>query len=124
MQHHLIISLKFFQTLLYSNFRKMTSELEETLLLLSTGHLFGLYNTNQMADALSVPKAKHYRRLKGFSLYQWWCLLVRIGCPIAIQEIQDTESKSASTQSRCRITISVDDTNDQRYGKQLFYCFS
>ncbi len=38
MQKHLIKSTKYFQTLLYSNFRKMTSELEETLLLLSTGH--------------------------------------------------------------------------------------
>ncbi len=49
---------------------------------------------------------------------------MRIGCSIAIQEIRDTESKSASTQSRRRITISVDNTNDQRYGKLLSYCFS
>ncbi len=124
MQNHIITSVKFFQTLLYSNFRKMTSELEETLLLLSTGHLFGLYNLNQIADALSEPKVKLYRCLKSFSLYQWRCLLVRIGCSIAIQEIRDTESKSASTQSRRRITISVDDTNEQRYGKLLSYCFS
>ena len=124
MQNHLISSLKFFQTLLYSNFRKMTSDLEETLLLLSTGHLFGLYNPNQIADALSEPKAKLYRCLKSFTLYQWRSLLVRIGCSIAIQEIQDTESKSASTQSRQRITTSVDDTNDQRYGNVLSYCFS
>ena len=39
MQKHLISSLKFFQSLLYSNFRKMTTELEETLLLLTIGHL-------------------------------------------------------------------------------------
>ena len=124
MQKHLIKSTKYFQTLLYSNFRKMTSELEETLLLLSTGHLFGLDNPNQVADALSIPKAKLYRCLKDFSLYQWQRLLVRIGCSIAVQEIRDTESKSASTQSRRRPTISVDGTNDQRYGKLLSYCFS
>lgn len=46
MQQHLIKSTLYFQLLLYSNFRKMTSQLRETLLLLSTGHLFGLYNLN------------------------------------------------------------------------------
>ena len=43
---------------------------------------------------------------------------------IAIREIRDTESKSASTKSRRCITISVDDTNDPRYGKVLSYCYN
>ena len=58
-----------FQVLLYSCFRRLTSKLVETLLLLSTGHLFGLYNPNQVADVLAIPKAKLYRHLKDFSLY-------------------------------------------------------
>lgn len=123
MQHHLIKSAMYFQILLYSNFRKMTSQLREVLLLLSTGHLFGLYNPNQVADALAIPKASLYRHLKDFSLYQWKSLLVRIGCTLALAEIRDAESKSASTQSRRCITISVDDTNDPRYGKLLSYCY-
>jgi transcriptional regulator of acetoin/glycerol metabolism len=49
----------------------MTPELSETLLLLSTGHLFGLYNPNQVADALGVSRNKLYRDLKEMSLYQW-----------------------------------------------------
>ena len=44
MQHHLIKSVMYFQILFYSNFRKMTLQLREILLLLSIGHLFGLYN--------------------------------------------------------------------------------
>ena len=52
----------YFQILLFSNFRKMTTQLRETLLLLSTGHLFGLYNPNQVADALTIPKATLYRQ--------------------------------------------------------------
>ncbi len=60
MQQYVTKYLMFFQTLLYSNFRKMTSQLLEVLLLLSTGHLFGLYNPNQVTDALSIPKAKLY----------------------------------------------------------------
>ena len=123
MQQYVIKSVMFFQMLLYSNFRKMTSQLQEVLLLLSTGHLFGLYNTNQVADALAIPKDKLYRVLRSFSLYQWKCLLVRIGCSIALQEIREVESKSASTQSRKRITVNVDDTNDPRSGKFLALTF-
>ncbi|MCG9127377.1 transposase [Candidatus Poribacteria bacterium] len=73
---------------------------------------------------MSIPKANLYRHLKGFSVYQWKSLLVRIGCSIAIQEIRETESKSASTKSRRCITISVDDTNVSRYGKLLSYCYN
>ena len=94
------------------------------LLLLSTGHLFGLYNPNQAADALAIPKTKLYRVLKVLSLYQWKCLLVRIGCSIALQVIQEVESNSDSTKSRKRITLSVDDTNDTRVGKSLSLCFN
>ena len=61
---------------------------------------------------------------KDFSLYQWQSLLLRLGCSIAIQEIRESASKSASTQSRRCITISVDDTNDPRYGKLLSYCYN
>ena len=123
MQQHLTKSTMYFQLLLFSSFRKMTSELRETLLLLSMGHLFGLYNPCQVAQTLSIPKSNLYRHLKSMSLYQLKCLFVCVGCTIAAREIQDTESKSASTRSRRRITISVDDTNDKRYGKLLSYFF-
>ena len=124
MRHHLIKSTMYFQTLLFANFRTLSTQLIETLLLLSIGHLFNLYNLNQVAEALSISKANLYRRLKTFNLDQWQSLLLRIGCSIAIRKIRDTESKSASTKSRRRITISVDDTNDPRYGKVLSYCYN
>ena len=124
MHQHLIKSAMYFQILLYSNFRKMTTQLRETLLLLATGHLFGLDNPNQVGDALAISKANLYRHLKDFSVYQWKRLLVRIGCTIALTEIRDTESKSASTKSRRRPTISVDGTNDPRFGKLLSLCYN
>jgi hypothetical protein len=123
MREHVITSTAFFQSALYANSRDMTPELSETLLLLSTGHLFGLYNPNQVADALGVSKAKLYRDLKDVSLYQWKSLLVGITSSIAIEAIRESESKSASTRSRRCITISVDDTNDPRYAKTLSYCY-
>ncbi len=54
MREHIITSAAFFQSALYANSRYMMPELAETLLSLSTGHLFGLYNPDQVADALSV----------------------------------------------------------------------
>ena len=123
MREHVITSAAFFQSALYANSRDMTPALSETLLLLSTGHLFGLYNPNQVADALGVSKAKLYRDLKDVSLYQWKSLLVGITSSIAIEAIRESESKSASTRSRRCITISVDDTNDSRYAKTLSYCY-
>ena len=71
MRQHIIRSAAFFQSALFANDRGMTPELSETLLLLSTGHLFGLYNPNQVADALGVSRNKLYRDLKEMSLYQW-----------------------------------------------------
>ena len=123
MQQHIIRSAAFFQSALFANDRGMTPELSETLLLLSTGHLFGLYNPNQVADALGVSRNKLYRDLKEMSLYQWKSLLVGATSMIAIEAIRQTELKSASTQSRRCITISVDDTNDPRYAKTLSYCY-
>ena len=122
MQHHIIRSAAFFQSAFYANARDMTPELSETLLLLSTGHLFGLYNPNQVADALKLPKARLYRNLGSLSLYHSKCLNLRLGCAMAIDFIKDTESKSASTRSRRCIPVSVDDTNLPRDAETLSYC--
>ena len=124
MREHIITSGAFFQSALYANCRDMTPELSETLLLLSTGHLFGLYNPNQVADALGISKNRLYRDLKNMSLYQWKSLLVGITSTLAIEEIRQTQGKSASTQSRRCITISVDDTNEPRYAKTLSYSYN
>lgn len=67
MRQQLIKSINFFQHILYSNFRHLNAEGVEVLLMPSIGHLFGLYNPNQIADALEIPKAKLYRQLQHFS---------------------------------------------------------
>ena len=70
MQQHIIRPAAFFQSDLYANAWKMTLELSETLLLLSIGPLFGLYNPNQVAGALGISKNRGYQDLKAMSLYQ------------------------------------------------------
>lgn len=122
MHHQIIKSLRFFQHLLFTRFRHIRSQIVDTILLLSVCHLFGLYNPNQVADALTLPKAGLYRDLHSISQYHWKYLNVRLGCAMALELIKDTESKSASTQSRRRITISVDDSNLDRYGNTISYC--
>ena len=122
MQDHLIKSTMFFQDLLSSYFQRMRQQIVETLLLLCVCHLFGLYNPNQVSDALKLPKARLYRNLGNLSLYHSKCLNLRLGCAMAIDFIKDTESKSASTQSRRCITVSIDDTNLPRDAETLSYC--
>ena len=118
----IIKSTIFFQDLLASYFQRITQQIVETLLLLCVCHLFGLYNPNQVADALKLPKARLYRSLGSLSLYHSKCLNLRLGCAMAIDFIKDAESKSASTQSRRCITVSVDDTNLPRDAETLAYC--
>ena len=122
MQDHLIKSTIFFQDLLSSYFQRMRQQIVETLLLLCVCHLFGLYNPNQVADALKLPKARLYRSLGTLSLYHSKCLNLRLGCAMAVDFIKDTESKSASTQSRRCITVSIDDSNLPREGETLSDC--
>ena len=69
MQQNIIKCTPVFQQILYSRFRLITPKAIETVLLLSIGHLFGLINPNQLADALEIPKASLYRHLKEMSLY-------------------------------------------------------
>ena len=91
--------------------------------MLSFGHLFGLYNPNQLASALRIPKVRLYRHLKALNPDQWKRVVIEIVGTMAIEHIQDTESKSEATKSRHRITVSVDDTVLARYGKHLSYCY-
>ena len=122
MHHQIIKSAKFFQHLLYSRFRRITSQIVDTGLLLSVCHLFGLYNPNQVADALTLPKSGLYRELHSLSLYHWKCLNMRLRCAMAVELIKDTEAKNAATQSRRCPTLSADDSNVDRYGKTIAYC--
>ena len=124
MQTHLIKSTNFFQELLVSQFCALKQRLVKTIMLLSLCHLFGLYNPNQVSDALSTPKANLYRHLNEVSFYHWQHLSARIGCSVALREIWDIESKSASTRSRSCVTLSVDDTHNARDTEKVSYCYN
>ena len=113
----------FFQGLILTRFRQTKTEAIEVLTSLIIGHLFGLYNLNQLSDAQKIPKSALYEHLSQWSLFQWKRLLVEVGCHQAHKRIEQIQSMSLSTQSRNRITLAVDDTVQQRDGKLLSYCY-
>lgn len=123
MQQQITRWIMFFQGLIYQKFRNNQEEAISVLTELIVGHLFGLYNPNQMADALGIDKARLYTYLSQWSIDQWKRFLVTIGSRRAVDRIKQTEAMSASTQSRRRITVSVDDTVCDRDGKVLAYCY-
>ena len=50
----------FFQGPIATRFRQNTTQAIETLTSLLIGHLFGLYNLNELADALEIPRSSLY----------------------------------------------------------------
>ena len=122
MQEKLIKSTEHFQELFSTYFQRMSEFIVRTLLCVCVCHLYGLYNPNQIGDALGVVKGSLYRSLGALSLYYARRLCLRIGCAIGAVAIKSVEGQSASTQSRRRITVSVDDTNIPCNGEQVSYC--
>ena len=87
MHHQIIKSAVYFQDILSSRFRRIKSKIIDTLLLLSVCHLFGLYNPNQVADALALPKPTLYWDINSVTPYHWKCLNMRLGCAAAVEFI-------------------------------------
>lgn len=118
------LSIKFFQGFLCEFFVVDKKESIEVIMMLVAGNLMGFYNPNQLADYLGINKKQLYKHIKDLSVYQWKRMLMIIGCQQALPLIRDALSKSASTQSRRCITLSVDDTVIKRIGQILSYTYS
>ena len=123
MQQQCIKHSKVFQEVLFRHFHRFSPRVVETLMFLSLGHLFGLYTPNQLSDALDIPKSSLYRHLKALSVGQWRDLLVEVGCSEALEALRAVSDKSASTLSRLRPTINIDDSLFARYKGLLSYCY-
>jgi len=117
-------SLRFYRWFLYSKFRQNQQEAVEILLMLVLGHAFGYYNPHQLSQRLGIPKTQLYQALKSWSLYQWRRQLMLIGCEYAVQRLKELQTKSAATKSRMRVTLAIDDTVVDRYGKLLSLTYS
>lgn len=96
----------------------------ETLMLMSVAHLFGIYTPKELADYLDIGFQSLYGRLKSLSLYSLQKLMLGFMVKQAAQELKEVLHKSASTQSRARISIHGDDSVIERVGKQIRCTYS
>lgn len=111
--------LIWFFTTFSAEFRKNKTEVFQTVMFLSLAHFFGFYNPCQLADYIGVSKQELYRKLKELSLYQikeiQLCFMVKQ----AAERLNQLSGKSAATLSRAAVTLSVDNSVIDRFGRML-----
>lgn len=93
-------------------------------MVLAVAHLFGFYNPKQLADFLDVPHQKLYTELKGWSVYHVKKMLLRFMVRKAAEELKPVLSKSASTRSKAGVTLSIDNSVMDRFGKLIRCTYS
>jgi hypothetical protein len=108
-----------FFALFHHEFRHGKRIAFEVVMALAFAHFFGFYNPKQLADFLHIPHQKLYAQLKDWSLYYLKEMLIRFMVKQAIEELQPVLSKSAATQSRAGMTLSIDNSVVDRFGKLL-----
>jgi hypothetical protein len=110
-----------FFTIFHHEFRKNNPIAFEVLMVLAVAHLFGFYNPKQLADFLDVPHQQFYTILKDWSVYRVKKMLLRFMVTQAAEKLKPVTSKSASTRSRAGVTLSIDNSVMDRFGR-LLHC--
>jgi hypothetical protein len=82
-------------------------------------HFFGFFNPKQLADFLDIPHQKLYAQLKDWSVYYLKEMLLRFMIKQAVEHLKPALQKSAATQSRAGLTLSIDNSVMDRFGKLL-----
>jgi Transposase DDE domain len=108
-----------FFTLFYHEFRKNNPIAFEVLMVLAVAHVFGFYNPKQLADFLEVPHQQFSTELKDWSVYHVKKMLLRFMVKQAAEHLKPVMSKSAATRSRAGMTLSIDNSVMDRFGKLL-----
>jgi hypothetical protein len=108
-----------FFTIFHHEFRTNNPIAFEVLMVLAVAHLFGFYNPKQLADFLEVPHQNFYTELKNWSLYHVKKMLLRFMVKQAAEQLKPVMSKSAATRSRAGMTLSIDNSVMDRFGKLL-----
>ncbi len=108
-----------FFAIFHQEFRKKEPIAFEVLMVLALAHLFGFYNPKQLADFLDIPHQSLYAELKGWSLYHMKKMLRLFMVRLAAEKLKPVMSKSDSTRSRAGVTLSIDNSVMDRFGKLL-----
>jgi hypothetical protein len=124
MMQDFIKKLEKLRIALLKRFKNHKEEAIEIFLILAIGHLFKLFNPNQVARTLGIDENKLYRQMDTWSIYKLRKMVIEFGCQKAIEEIKKLQGKSAATRSRYRVSLCIDDTVIDRYGKVISLTYS
>lgn len=113
-----------FFAIFHHEFRKGNLIAFEVLMMLAFTHLFGFYNPKQLADFLDVPHQRFYTELKEWSVYHVKKMLLRFMVKQAAEQLKPVMSKSAATRSRAGLSLSIDNSVMDRFGKLLRCTYS
>jgi len=108
-----------FFALFHHEFRQGNLIAFEVLMALAFAHFFGFYNPKQLADFLNIPHQKLYAQVKDWSVYFLKEMLVRFMVKQAVEHLKPVMTKSVATRSRAGMTLSIDNSVMDRFGKLL-----
>jgi hypothetical protein len=108
-----------FFALFHHEFRQGNLIAFEVLMALAFAHFFGFYNPKQLADFLNIPHQKLYAQVKDWSVYFLKEMLVRFMVKQAVEHLKPVLHKSSATRSRAGMTLSIDNSVMDRFGKLL-----
>lgn len=91
----------------------------EMIMFLSLAHFFGFYNPKELADYLGIAHQRLYSQLKEWSLYYLKEMLICFMVKQACEHLKAVMQKSAATQTRAGISLSVDNSVIDRLGRML-----
>jgi hypothetical protein len=103
------------------DFRLNSTEAFQTFIFLAPAHFFGFCNPNELADFIGISSQNFYKHLKSFSLYSLKTMLLKFMVKQAAESLKPVIEKSPSTVSRGGITLSVDNSVIDRFGR-MFRC--
>jgi hypothetical protein len=113
-----------FFVVFHQEFRKNNPIAFEVLMVLAIAHVFGFYNPKQLADFLDVPHQKFYSELKNGSVSHVKKMLRRFMIKQAAEKLRPVMSKSDSTRSRAGMSLSIDNSVMDRFGKLIRCTYS
>ena len=113
-----------FFAIFHQEFRKNNPIAFEVLMVLAVANLFGFYNPKQLADFLEVPHQKFYAELKQWSVYQVKKMLLRFMVKQAAEQLKPIMGKSEATKSRAGMSLSIDNSVIDRFGKLIRCAYS
>ena len=111
--------LQWFFSMFNESFRKGKKSAFETFMLLAMAHFFKCYNPKELADFLGISHQQLYAHLGGWSLYYVRKILILFMVKQAVEELVPLLEKSAATQSRASLSLSVDNSVIDRFGHML-----